>query len=105
MTRQSITVPSLNDLEWQAVSAALNGASTCGCSGIVKPTVVGKVLRTIFHVKPAEPLADPKLEAVRRLVCETRQRTGHADVHEAALAAHGYNNSQIAALALLSESL
>jgi hypothetical protein len=103
MNTQANTVPTLNHLEWQAVSVALNDAATCGCGGIAKPTVVTRVLRTVFHAKAVQPLADPKLEAVRRFVCETKQRGQSGGMNMSALAEHGYNARQIAALALLSE--
>jgi hypothetical protein len=103
MSTLADTVPTLNALEWQAVSVALKDAATCGCGGIDKPTVITRVLRTVFQGKPVQPLADPKLEAVRRFVCEAKLRGHRAGVSASALAAHGYNGRQIAALALLSE--
>jgi hypothetical protein len=103
MSTQANTVATLNRLEWQAVSIALNDAATCGCGSITKRASVTKFLQSIFQVKPITALADPKLEAVRRFVCETKQRGPSVSMHEAALAAHGYNGRQIAMLALVSK--
>lgn len=95
------TAPTLDALEWQAVSVALKDAATCGCGDVARPGAITRALRSVLGVRPPQPLADPRLEAVRRFVCVTRRRGG-AERDAAALASHGYNRRQIAALALLS---
>lgn len=95
-------VPTLSEREWHAVSDALIDAAACGCRGIGTPTVVGRVLRTVFPTPPVEALADPRREALRRFVCETRRAGRKSDAHEPLLATYGFNTQQIAALALLS---
>lgn len=101
MDRQMAAAPTLNDLEWQAVSVALKDATTCGCGDAAEPGAITRVIRAIFGIKPAQPLADPKLEAVRRFVCLAKIQ-GRVDAQRTALSAHGYNSRQIAAIALLS---
>lgn len=102
MDKQTAATPTLNDLEWQAVSVALKDATTCGCGDVTEPKAITRVLRAIFGIKPAQPLADPKLEAVRRFVCLAKMQGG-AKAQPTTLSEHGYNSRQIAAMALLSQ--
>lgn len=101
MDMQTTAAPKLNDLEWQAVSVALSDATTCGCGDVVEPKAITRILRSIFGIKPAQPLADPKLEAVRRFVCMAKLH-GVVDAQRAILSKYGYNGRQIAAMVLLS---
>lgn len=98
--------PQLSNLEWSAVSIALNDAAKCGCSATSGGK--GASFSSRFAEKVFGPsrlpnaLADPKLEAIRRFVCATSRRRAPAVEFVAPLAAHGFNQAQIDALALLS---
>ena len=57
--------PILTAHEPAAVSVALQDAGRSGLRGIG---------RFVFGTRRPTPLADPRLEAVRRFVCDTRRR-------------------------------
>lgn len=101
-----LTTPRLSRAEWQAVSIALKDAADCGCA--VAPeqgTLRARIARIYGAITGAEartPLADARLEAIRRFVCETRRTRRAAERHVPDLFAQGFSSDQIAALALLS---
>lgn len=92
----------LSKTEWQAVSVALVDASKCGCTAAAKSGPLGRLFRALTGISGQTPLADPRLEAVRSFVCETRRYRRPAEAHVPALLDHGFNRSQVEALALLS---
>jgi hypothetical protein len=94
--------PKLSPLEWQAVSLALKDAETCGCGRTDEPGLLGRLVQRIFPPVPVLPLANPRLEAVRRFVCETERQRRPAVEFAPALKGQGFNDRQIRALALLS---
>lgn len=94
---------SLTDLEWSAVAVAFQDAARCGCATVNgRSSVMGRLVTALFGQRKPNGLADPRLEAVRRFVCSSRQHGQIANDVVAALAEHGFSPTQIAALALLS---
>jgi hypothetical protein len=94
--------PTLSQLEWQAVSAALSDASKCGCGGSGKPGPLRRLFGALTGNEEPGPLGDPRLEAVRSFVCETNRHRRIARHYVPALLGHGFNDRQVDALALLS---
>jgi hypothetical protein len=94
--------PTLSQPEWQAVSIALSDASRHGCTAAGRPGPLRRLYRAITGNEGPRPLADPRLEAVRTFVCETHRQRRAAERHVPALRAHGFNDRQVDALALLS---
>ena len=99
------STPTLSNLEWTAVSIALQDAHRCGCAPnpiASKSGFLARLNHRLFGEPQPNGLADPKLEAVRRFVCTTARRRQRADEMMPALKAHGFSPAQIDALALLS---
>ena len=95
--------PKLNRTDWQAVSIAFNDAADCGCGDAgAKPGLLGRFYGALTGNEPRRPLADPRLEAIRRFVCETRRSRRRADAHVPGLVEQGFTRDQIDALAFLS---
>ncbi|MFZ5747944.1 MAG: hypothetical protein ACOY45_09850 [Pseudomonadota bacterium] len=98
--------PTLSTNEWLAVSVALNDATHCGCGIPAEPgslkARLARAARFVTGRAPANGLADPRLESLRRFVCETRRRRATAVEHVPALVEHGFNQAQLDALSLLS---
>ena len=69
-------VPMLSDLEWKVVSLAMREA---GEAVVHEPGRLGLRLRAFWSAvtgwEPKRPLADPRLELLRRYVCTARGRT------------------------------
>lgn len=101
----AIAHPKLTRNEWAAVSIALQDAQRCGCAaeaGDARPGPIRRLATLVFGSRRPTPLADPRLEAVRRFVCASYRRRGGADDLARPLAAHGFSAAQIDALQLLS---
>jgi hypothetical protein len=97
--------PELSRLEWSAVSVALQDAAKCDCAAAEaagRRSVIGRSLELLVGSRRPNPLADPRLEAIRRFVCTTRRRRRPAAELAPALADHGFTAAQIDAIALLS---
>jgi hypothetical protein len=97
--------PTLSKMEWSEVAQALESAAACGCRAdetAHRQGVLARVGTALLRDRRTGPLADPKLEAIRRFACDTYRRRAPADEHVAGLAAHGLNPAQIEAIALLS---
>jgi hypothetical protein len=96
----------LSRTEWMAVSVALRDAADCGCALPPEPGSLrdraGRIGRALLGRQPRTALADPRLEALRQFVCETRSRRRPALEHAGALAEQGFTRAQITALAMLS---
>lgn len=91
----------LNPIEWQVVAVALNDASNRICVSS-RPNWLTSLRLALAGKRPFPPLADPRLEALRAFVDYTRR---HRRVNERLarkLAAHGFNERQVKAIALLS---
>jgi hypothetical protein len=91
-------VPDLSPTEWQAVSIALRDAET-GASTAKGP--FAKLVSLLTGNEPATPLADPRLEAVRSFVVDTRRHRHPSPRLVPVLTQQGFNDRQIEALALL----
>lgn len=97
--------PVLSSSEWAAVSVALKDAQRCGCTAEpanASPGALRRAVRFIFGSRRPTPLADPRLEAIRRFVCASSRRRDPVDGLAAPLAEHGFSTAQIDAIHLLS---
>ena len=92
--------PELSPSEWRAVSIALADADRIGCPA-GNSGLFGRLYSAMTGNRPATPLADPRLEAVRRFVCDTHRQRRLSQAYAPALAEHGFNGRQIEALAML----
>jgi len=92
--------PALSALEWKVVSLALREAGEAGCGGTRRRGWFRRVIDGSAGLRPKLPLADPRLEALRRFVCRVRDR---ADVSELKprLIELGFHPNQISAVALI----
>ena len=99
---QTMNQPQLTKLEWQAVSVALNDAARCGCPPPDRPSLLHRIYAALTGNRRIMPLANPRLEAVRRFVCDTRRNRRPAETVVPELLAQGFSTRQIDALALLS---
>lgn len=95
--------PRLSNAEWQAISIALNDAErSVEVAPRDKPEGrLGKVFRMLTGIKKARPLADPRLDTVRRFAWATRRRIAKAREIGGELRAFGYSCEQIEALRLI----
>ncbi len=95
-------VPVLSRAEWQAVAVALNDAERLPCGGVaVAEGPVARAYRWLTGVEAPRPLADPRLEAVRRFVCAVRSGSGRLREIAPELKGFGYTPAQIEALRLV----
>ncbi len=93
--------PSLSQSEWHAVSIALNDA-TSHRAVACRPGLLGRLYQAITGNAPQRPLADPRLETLRRFVWASRRRPECAEKLAPELEAQGFSHAQVEALALLS---
>ena len=98
--------PKLTNLEWSTVAIALNDANRCGCAPAVdsnSPSFPRRVAHAVFgRSQRPNALADPRLEAIRKFVCTTNRYRKPAAELAPSLAAQGFSQAQIDAIALLS---
>lgn len=95
--------PTLNHLEWQAVSAALEDAAQCGCREVPEPgSLKGRLLRLFPGMASARLPEDRRFAAIRNFVCATHRQRRRADEYVPELLEQGFSRAQIEALALLS---
>lgn len=98
--------PKLTTLEWSTVAIALNDASRCGCAPAADASSarLSRRIATAIFGRSNRPngLADPRLEAIRQFVCATSRHRKPAAELAPGLAAQGFNQAQIDAIALLS---
>lgn len=91
--------PTLSALEWKVVSLAIREAAEAGC-GTMRSSWLGRLVRRAAGVAPKMPLADPRLETLRRYVCRVRGRADASDLSNR-LVELGYSPNQISAVAML----
>jgi len=91
--------PPLSPLEWKVVSLAMREAGEAGRAGDRRGWL-SRLFGTAVGLRPKLPLADPRLETLRRFVCRVRDR---ADVSEIKprLIELGFHPGQISAVAML----
>lgn len=107
--RDKAQAPKLSRAEWLAVSIGIQDAMKGGCWAppAAGPLTSGfkRLTRVLTGIEPPRPLADPRLEALRRFVCSARRQRDDADDHARALLEHGFNPAQVEAITLLSDQL
>lgn len=87
-------VPPLSPLEWKVVSLAMREANEIGRSWF------DRLLGNAAGLRPKLPLADPRLETLRRFVSRVRDRADVSDL-KSRLVELGYHPGQISAVAML----
>ncbi|RYD89784.1 MAG: hypothetical protein EOP61_30890 [Sphingomonadales bacterium] len=94
------STPPLSALEWKVVSLAMREAGEAGAGGTRRRGWFGRMIDGTTGLRPKLPLADPRLEMLRRFVCRLCAR---ADVSELKprLIELGFHPSQISAVAMI----
>lgn len=92
-------VPPLSPLEWKVVSLAMREAGEHGCSG-GRRGWIGRLIGQANGFRPKLPLADPRLEALRRFVCRLVDRADTAELTPR-LIELGFHPAQISAVTML----
>lgn len=104
---QPIPPPHLTDNEWMTVSVALSDAERGWCEPCRHHRgLVGQIVRLsqlMLNIEPPTPLADPRLEAIRRFICASRTQRSPALELAPDLEAYGFSRAQIEAMGLLSK--
>jgi hypothetical protein len=102
IAKSATNTPILTQIEWQAVAVALNDATRRPC-GRVKRTEgpLARGLRWLTGVEAPRPLADPRLDAIRRFVCAARGGSARLRDFVPELKGFGYSTAQIEALRLV----
>lgn len=94
--------PRLSHAEWRAVAVALRDVERFACAAPRgKEGRFQRLFRLLTGFEAPRPLADPRLEAVRRFVCASRRNVARAREIGAELVAFGYSPSQIEALRIV----
>jgi len=93
--------PELSPPEWRAIAVALRDADshrrTAHFLGL------GRFCAWLSGSRPANRLANPRLEAIRLFVCDVRRYRRVDQRLRELLESRGFNGRQIEALALLSQ--
>jgi hypothetical protein len=97
-------LPRLSRAEWGTVSAAFSDARIGTCQAD-RPSALRRVLCRLVllltGIRPAAPLANDRLDTLRRFVCTTRSNGSPSPHLWSELIACGYSEAQVEALALL----
>lgn len=94
--------PHLTTAEWQAVTVALRDAEHLSCGASSKPEGrLSRLFRAVTGIEQPRPLADPRLDAVRRFVCASRRNVVRAREVASELMVLGYSREQIEALRIV----
>jgi len=101
MKAMTVQTPPLSRLEWQVVSLALREAESCGCGGVAPPSRLSRLWAALTGREQARPLADPRLETLRRFVCRLRWNDAAAEKLGQELVDLGYSPNQVNAIAAL----
>ena len=96
----TLAAPALSRREWQAVAIALNDAAAKGCNA-PRRGLLARLYTMLTGNEPRRPLADDRLETIRRFVCATRRRHAVANDLAPVLEAQGFSRAQLDAIALL----
>ena len=98
------TLPSLNNTEWNTVTLALKDAERGAWIEIEGNGFRARFGRFYAHLTgnaPVRPLADPRLDTLRRFVDATRRTRKLAEQFVPAMMAQGFNRAEVDAIALL----
>jgi hypothetical protein len=97
-------LPHLSRAEWDTVSTAFNDAWTGACRAH-RPSALqrfgSKLLALATGIRTPAPLADHRLETLRRFLCTTRTKGTPSSRLWSELLELGYSEAQVVALALL----
>jgi hypothetical protein len=95
-----MTDTTLSKTEWAAVTVALRDAERCGCSPAMDaaPGRLTRAWRWLSGAEAPRPLADPRLDAVRRFVCAARRQGGRVRDMVPELLGFGFSPAQVEAL-------
>ena len=88
--------PTLSALEWKVVSLAMREAE----SGGARRGWLSRWIEGSTGIRPRLPLADPRLETLRRFVGRVRARADASDLKHR-LVEFGFHPSQISAVAMI----
>jgi len=94
-----VDFPPLSPLEWKVVSLAMREAGEAGRAGH-RQGWLPRLLGTAMGPRPKLPLADPRLETLRRFVCRVRDRSDLSEI-KPRLIELGFHPGQISAVAML----
>ncbi len=97
--------PSLDPVEWRVVAIALQDADRAAWlvpEGNSLRSRLGHLYTRLTGTTPLPPLADPRLDTLRRFVHATRRTREVAEPLVSAMIAQGFNRAQVEAIALLS---
>ncbi|ATE63182.1 hypothetical protein [Rhizorhabdus dicambivorans] len=92
-------VPPLSALEWKVVSLAIREAGEMGC-GAGKRSRLARLFGGVSGFRPKLPLADPRLETLRRFVCTLRDGAELSELKRR-LIEFGFHPGQLSAVAML----
>lgn len=103
MMQDVLAQPRLTNAEWQAVKIALRDADRAVQVGSQDRPEGGltRLFRLLTGIEKARPLADPRLDAVRRFVWASRRQVARAREIAAELRSFGYSSAQIEALRMV----
>ncbi len=105
MSLAEIEHPELNVVDWQVVQIALRDANSRACSiPDNRHPIVSRFYRAfclVTGIEPCRPLADPRLESLRRFLSVSRRNRAIAERFIPDLLDHGYTRHQVTALAML----
>ncbi len=95
-----MTETTLSTTEWAAVAVALRDAERYGRSAApdMPPGRLVRLWRLLSGAETPRPLADPRLDAVRRFVCAARRHGVRARDLMPELLGHGFSPAQVEAL-------
>ena len=96
----SHATPPLSALEWKVVTLAMREAGEAGAGGTRRRGWLRRMIDGGAGLRPKLPLADPRLEALRRFVCRVRDRADVSDLKRS-LVELGFHPNQISAVAMI----
>lgn len=97
--------PALDRRDWEVVQIAIRDAASLGCNLDKEGhPILSRFLgafRTVIGSEPCRPLADPRLETLRRFLSASRRKRRIEERFVPDLIAYGFNRRQLDALAML----
>jgi len=94
------STPPLSALEWKVVSLAMREAGEAGDEG-ARRGWFGRWIDSGAGLRPKLPLADPRLETLRRFVCRVRDHGADVPELEHRMLEQGFHPGQISALVMI----